>query len=74
MDDESRPLTELRRLAHHLIKLLHRFALLVDEQLRVTHHVDEQDVRDLEVRIGFQLGGHVCATLLRATSSQTQMA
>jgi len=38
--------------------LLNHFSLLVDEQLLVAHDVDKQDVRNLKVRIGFELSRH----------------
>jgi hypothetical protein len=59
-------LAELRSFPHNLIELLHRLSLFVDEQLRVTHHVDEQDVCNLKMRIGFEVGGHLCANCLVA--------
>ena len=34
--------------ADDAIELLHQLDLLVDQQLRVTYHVDEQQMRDLE--------------------------
>jgi len=54
-------LAELWSFPHNLIELLHNLPLFVDEQLRVTHHIYEQDVRNLKVRIGFGLSRHVCA-------------
>ena len=33
-------------------KFLNRFDLFVGQQLRVTHNVDQEDVRDLEFQIG----------------------
>jgi hypothetical protein len=44
---------KLRRFAHELIELLHHFALLVDEQFRITDYVHEQDVRDFEMKMWF---------------------
>jgi hypothetical protein len=38
--------------------LLNNFSLLVDQQLRVTDDVDEQNVRNRQMGIGFQLSGH----------------
>jgi hypothetical protein len=48
----------LRSFSDDLSELLQDFALLVDEQLRIADHVDEQDVRNLQVAVGFQLSGH----------------
>ena len=44
---------KLRSFAHQLIKLLHDLALLIDEQFRITNHVHEQNVRDLEMKMRF---------------------
>src|SRR5437762_13780621 len=44
---------ELRGFPHELVELLHDLALLVDEQFRVTDHVHEQHMRDLEVKMRF---------------------
>ncbi len=40
--------TDLLRSAHDLYQLLDLLTLFVDEQLRVTNDVDEQDMPDLE--------------------------
>jgi hypothetical protein len=52
-------LGKLRCLAHDLIEFVHGFALLVDEQHRIVHHVHEQDVRNREMRVRFQFNGHL---------------
>ena len=44
---------KLRRFPHELIELLHDLALLIHEQFRITDHVHEQDVRDLEMKMRF---------------------
>jgi len=45
--------SELRGFSYSSIELLNDFSLFVDEQLRVAHHVDKQDVRNLKVRTRF---------------------
>src|SRR6266699_4285515 len=44
--------------ANNLLQPLNLFALFVNEQLRVTDNVDEQDVPDLEFQVGGLLGWH----------------
>jgi hypothetical protein len=51
-------LAELRGRSHNFIELLHYFALLVHEQLRVSHHVDKKDVRSFEVTRFFSCSSH----------------
>ena len=57
---------ELFRSAHNLFQLLKLLALLVDEQLRVTDDVDEQDMADLEFYVGEMLGGHGLGSIWKA--------
>jgi hypothetical protein len=47
----------LLRSANNLFQLTNLLSLLVDEQLRVTDDVDEQDVPNLELEI--RLSGHI---------------
>jgi len=35
--------------------------LIVDQQFRITDHVDEQNVRDLELEIGINFSGHLAS-------------
>src|SRR5207245_3211263 len=49
---------ELLRSANDLFYLLKLLALLVDEQLRITDDVDEQDMSDFKFHIGGLLGRH----------------
>ena len=49
---------ELRRVAHNVVELLQHLALLVHQQLRVTHHVNEQDVRSFQMSRLFSGTGH----------------
>src|SRR6266478_839099 len=44
--------------ANNLLQPLNLFTLFVNEQLRVTNNVDEQDVPDLEFQVGGLLGWH----------------
>src|SRR2546428_2196368 len=44
--------------ANGLIQLINRRALIVHRTLRVTDDVDEQDMRDLELDLFFDFGGH----------------
>ncbi len=53
------------RLAHEIVQLMEHFALLVNEQFRVTNNVDEQDVPDFELQISFSSRGHPTLLLLR---------
>ena len=43
--------TKLRSAAHYLIELLLDLALIVNEQLRIGHHIDKQNMGNLEVKI-----------------------
>ncbi len=49
---------ELFRAAHNLIQPLEQRALLIHRQFRVADNVGAEDVRDLEMRIRFELSGH----------------
>ena len=48
----------LRRPEHDLGQLAQPLLLLFDQELGVTDDVDEEDMPDLELRIGGQLGRH----------------
>src|ERR1700730_8387190 len=52
-------------------QLRHQFALRVDEQFRIADHVQVEDVRDLQLRIGFGIGGH--RSNLEATDTRKQL-
>jgi hypothetical protein len=45
-------------------ELLLEFTLFVEEQLRVTDHVHEQDMPDLQMNIGFRVSGHIAQDAL----------
>jgi hypothetical protein len=44
------------------VKLFHQLSLLVNEQFRISDDVDEQNVRDLEARIGRFVSRHMAGT------------
>src|SRR6266567_343522 len=44
---------ELCGFPYQLIELLHDLTLLIDEKFRITNYVNEQDVRDLEMKMRF---------------------
>ena len=46
-------------ISHDLVQFLEQLNLLISQQLRITDHVYEQDVRDLEREIGLALNGCV---------------
>ncbi len=48
----------LRRREHDLGELVQALLLFLDQQLRVTDDVDEQDMPDLQPEIGLGFGGH----------------
>jgi hypothetical protein len=50
---------ELLRSANNLFQLTNLLSLLVNEQLRVTDDVDEQDVPNLELEIRLRMSGHI---------------
>jgi hypothetical protein len=39
--------------------LTDQFALFVNQQFRITGNVDEQDVPNFELEIGFRMSGHI---------------
>jgi hypothetical protein len=45
--------------ANNLVEFLERLNLLIDEQFRITHYIDYQDVRNLELEIGRRFRGRV---------------
>ena len=47
------------RSAHDLLQLLQQFNLLIHQQFRITHYVDQQEVCDLEGEIRLSLGRRV---------------
>jgi hypothetical protein len=51
--------SELRSVSYDFIECLESFALFVEEQFRVSHHVHEQDVADLQLEIRFRISGHI---------------
>jgi len=56
--------TKLARAAYNFIELAECFALLIDQQFRVTHDIDEQDVRDLQSQLCHFFARHSQANLL----------
>src|SRR5690349_5981452 len=57
-DHFSAAFSKLRRLAHDVVELLQHFALLVHEQLRITDHVYEQDMRSFQMNCSFPASSH----------------
>src|SRR5438552_1929197 len=53
---------ELLRSTNDLLQRLKLLALLVNEQLRVTDNVDEQDVTDFESHVWRMLGRHTSSS------------
>ena len=49
----------LIRTANDLVQLVNCRVLLVNRKLGVTNNVDEQDMRDLELDLLFNLSGHI---------------
>ena len=49
---------ELCRLAKYTREFIDHFSLLVDQQLRATYHVNEQNVRNRQMSIGLKLRCH----------------
>src|SRR6202035_2859059 len=49
---------EMRRFPDELIKLLKYLALIVNQEFREAHHVQEQDMGDFEMNFLFNLGRH----------------
>jgi hypothetical protein len=49
---------ELLRLAHHSIEHLQQAPLFVNQQSGVTDNIDEENVRDLQLDLFFDLSGH----------------
>ena len=62
---------ELLRSPDDLIQLPEQFALLIDRQLGITNDVCEQDMRDLQLRIGFGLRWHVGRRTYRRVARAT---
>ena len=48
---------ELLRLAHYSIEHLQQAPLFVDQQFRIANNVDEENVRDLQLDLFFDLSG-----------------
>src|SRR5260370_37671004 len=48
----------MRRLTGDLIKLLKYLGLIVDQKLRETDHVHEEDMGDFQMQIGFTIHRH----------------
>src|SRR5260370_15225579 len=48
----------MRRLTGDLIKLLKYLGLIVDQKLRETDHVHEEDMGDFQMQIGFTVHRH----------------
>ncbi len=57
------------RLMHNLVQLLQRFRLLVDQQLRVTDDVHEEDMGNLEAQLRLLLVRHLRRELRRGAQS-----
>lgn len=51
--------SELVRGSDELIELLKQLCLLIYKQLRITDDIDEQDMRDLRLKIRFRFSGHM---------------
>jgi hypothetical protein len=51
--------SELLRSANNFFQLTNLLSLLVNEQLRVTDDVDEQDVPNLELEIRLRMSGNI---------------
>ena len=45
--------TKMRRLTDNFVQLVQDLALIIDQKLRVTHHIHEKDMTDFELKIGF---------------------
>ena len=56
-------------LTHNLVQLLQRFRLLVNQQLRVTDDVHEEDMGDLEAQLHLLLVRHLRRELRRVVRS-----
>src|SRR5262249_2153176 len=54
---------ELRSVSYDFIEYLESLALLVEEQLRVTHHVHEKNVNNLQLKLGFRISVHIASRL-----------
>jgi hypothetical protein len=48
---------ELAGAAYYFVEFAEYFALLIKQQFRVTHNIDEQNMPDLQTRLFF--GGHL---------------
>ena len=59
------------RRADKTVQLRYNFALIIDQQLGIAHHVNEQNVRNLQLEISFTLRhvaynlGHHCSWLVK---------
>src|SRR5437660_10516704 len=53
--------------SHDLVERLQELNLLINQQSRVTDHVDSQDVCDLEREIGLRLSGRILRVHALAT-------
>jgi hypothetical protein len=56
--------------ASDLIELVEQRSLLVNQQLRVTDDVYEQDMRDLQLNLLFNFGGHLRSSLTSNLSNE----
>src|SRR4030095_9379140 len=60
---------DLLAVADDLGKLFLELALFVEEQLRVTDHVHEQDVPDLQLKIRSRIYSHITSARQRKSSA-----